>query len=351
MLFRQLFDAASSTYSYLLADEGTREAVLIDPVLPQLERDVTLVAELGLKLVYAIDTHVHADHVTATGALRERLGCKTVVSARTKVDCADVRVHQGDVITFGAHQLRVAETPGHTDGCVSYVLAEPAMVFTGDALLIRGCGRTDFQQGDSRRLYRSVHEQLFSLPPETTVYPAHDYKGRTATSVGEEQAFNLRLGAGKTEDEFVAIMSELQLAYPAQIDIALPRNLHCGVAVQAADPQLVSGWYPIMSAAGIPEVTPAWVAQHTAGLHLVDVREPAELTGELGHIVGIDAVPLATLATAAITLDGRPVVTVCRSGGRSGTAIGLLRQRGIEPVASMAGGMLAWQAAQLPVER
>lgn len=238
MLFRQLYDAASSTYTYLIADEESREAVIIDPVLDQVDRDATLIEELGLELVYALDTHVHADHVTATGALRDRFGCKTVVSQRAGVGCADLRVEDGDVVAFGRHQLFVRETPGHTDGCVSYVTSDCTVAFTGDALLIRGCGRTDFQQGDARKLYRSVHGQLFSLPASTTVYPAHDYKGRTATSIGEEQRLNPRLGSGKTEDEFVAIMSGLRLAYPQQLDVALPRNLHCGVAVQAADPQL-----------------------------------------------------------------------------------------------------------------
>lgn len=233
MLFRQLYDAESSTYTYLLADEDTREAVLIDPVIEQVERDATLIRDLDLELVYALDTHVHADHVTATGTLRERLGCKTVVSDRAGVDCADVRVSDGDVVTFGRYQLEVRETPGHTRGCVSYLTSDRTMAFTGDALLIRGCGRTDFQEGDAHQLYRSVHGKLFTLPPTTTVYPAHDYKGLTATSIGEERRLNPRLGSGRTEEEFVQTMATLHLAYPKKIDVAVPRNLHCGMPDQA----------------------------------------------------------------------------------------------------------------------
>lgn len=351
MLFRQLYDAESSTYTYLLADDETREAVIIDPVIEQVERDATLVEELGLKLLYALDTHVHADHVTGSGSLRDRLGCKTVVSAHAGVECADVRVADGDVVKFGRHQLVVRETPGHTAGCVSYLTSDNAMAFTGDALLIRGCGRTDFQQGDSRKLYRSVHGKLFSLPASTLVYPAHDYKGRTVTSIGEEVRLNPRLGRGKSEDEFVTIMSELQLAYPKKIDVALPRNLNCGVAVQAADPDLMSGWYPVIGPSGVPEVTPAWVAAHRNEVRVVDVRQPAELTGELGHIAGAELVPLDSVATALQQAERRPIVVVCRSGSRSAKAVAVLHELGVERIASMAGGMIAWNQAGLPTQR
>ncbi|MFO0577795.1 MAG: MBL fold metallo-hydrolase [Polyangia bacterium] len=235
MIFRQLFDHETFTYTYLLADEVSREAVLIDPVLEQLERDATLVGELHLKLVYALDTHVHADHVTALGALRERLGARTVVSARAGSGCPDVFVKNGDTLRFGAHVLTVRETPGHTSGCITYVLstapedpAGAAMAFTGDALLIRGCGRTDFQQGCARTLYRSVHEQIFSLPPGCLLYPGHDYKGRTVTTVAEELEHNPRLGQGRTVEQFEKIMAELKLAYPKKMDHAVPMNLACG---------------------------------------------------------------------------------------------------------------------------
>jgi glyoxylase-like metal-dependent hydrolase (beta-lactamase superfamily II) len=231
MLFRQLFDAESSTYTYLLADEVTREAILIDPVLGQLERDLEVIQGLGLTLVYALDTHVHADHVTALGSLRERLGARMVISERSGVTCADLLVKDGDALRFGAHRVDVLETPGHTAGCVTYVTGDRAMAFTGDALLIRGCGRTDFQGGDAHRLFRSIHGKLFTLPAQTVIYPGHDYHGRTMTTVDEERRLNPRLGGGRTEDEFVAIMGTLALARPRKIDVALPRNARCGRAL------------------------------------------------------------------------------------------------------------------------
>lgn len=348
MLFRQLFDAESSTYTYLLADPSTRDAVIIDPVIEQVDRDATLIAELGLTLRYALDTHVHADHVTGAGLLRERLRCQTVLSERAGVGCADVLVKHGDTIAFGAYRLEVRETPGHTSSCLSYVTADQTIAFTGDALLIRGCGRTDFQQGDARQLYQSVHRELFSLPPTTLIYPAHDYKGRTATSIDEEVRHNPRLGAGKTEEEFVTIMENLQLAYPRKIDVALPRNLHCGTSVQAADPQLVSGWYPIVSAAGVPEVTAPWLAEHMREVRVVDVRASDELRGELGHIPGVEHVPLSSIPSAIHPEDRRPIIVVCRSGGRSAKAVHLLHDLGVERVASLAGGMTAWKHAGLP---
>lgn len=233
MLFRQLFDPDTSTYTYLLADEETREAVLIDPVIGQVKRDLALIRELDLRLVYALDTHVHADHVTALGMLREATGCKTVVSAKAGVSCHDVAVEEGDRLRFGAHALEVLETPGHTDGCLSFVTEDRKMVFTGDALLVRGTGRTDFQQGDPVRLYRSITEKIFTLPDSTIVYPGHDYQGHTASTVGEEKRFNPRLGEGKSLEEYVAIMENLNLPKPRYIDQALPANLECGTGEEA----------------------------------------------------------------------------------------------------------------------
>src|SRR5690606_13981564 len=222
MVFRQLYDAETSTYTYLLVDEETREAVLIDSVAEQVERDLRLVAELGLELVYTLETHVHADHITGASEIRKRLGTRSVVAAHGGASCGDVHVKDGDRVRFGRHALVVRTTPGHTDGCLSFVLDDETtpMVFTGDTLLIRGCGRTDFQQGDPHALYRSVHDKLFTLPDRTLVYPAHDYQGRTASSVGEERQHNPRLGGDKTEAQFVEIMSNLRLAQPKRIDVA-----------------------------------------------------------------------------------------------------------------------------------
>jgi sulfur dioxygenase len=351
MLFRQLFDRESSTYTYLLADAATREALLIDPVLEQLERDLELIHGLGLTLVYALDTHVHADHVTALGALRERLGVRTVVSEGAGVGCADVLVKDGDAIRFGAHRLDVLETPGHTGGCVTYVTGDRAMAFTGDALLIRGCGRTDFQQGDAHQLFRSVHDKLFTLPAQTAIYPAHDYHGRTMTTIDEERRLNPRLGGGKTCDAFATIMSKLALSYPKQIDIALPRNARCGSELVSGEPPETRPWAPVeMSLGGIPEVLPEWVAAHAGDVRMIDVREPDELRGELGHIEGVEGVPLANLVSALQAMSREhPVVFVCRSGGRSGKAALAAAGLGFAQVASMRGGMLAWHQRHYPV--
>ena len=236
MLFRQLFDPETSTYTYLLADERTREAVLIDPVREQLERDVALLQELDLVLRYTLETHVHADHVTASGALRERLGSKVVVGAEAGVENADVKLADRTGVRFGAHWLEARATPGHTSGCVTYLCVDAGIAFTGDALLIRGCGRTDFQQGDARRLFRSVRDRILALPGDTRLYPAHDYRGRMVTTVEEERRHNPRLGLARTEDEFVAIMNGLKLAHPKRMDEAVPANLRSGLGPETTPP-------------------------------------------------------------------------------------------------------------------
>lgn len=354
MLFRQLFDQDSSTYTYLLADEASRKALIIDPVLEQIDRDTTLIEELELDLLWALDTHVHADHITGSGLLSQRFKARTVLSERGGAVCADRLVKHGDRITFGQHELDVRETPGHTSGCLSYVCASPRMVFTGDAVLIRGCGRTDFQQGSAATLYRSVHEQIFSLPEDTLLYPAHDYKGRTVSSVAEEQRFNPRLGQGKSLEEFIRIMSELKLPYPRKIDVAVPSNSNCGVVpVERGEPRALDrNWAPInLSPVGVPEVAGDWLQRSLAEVLVLDVREPDEFRGELGHIAGAELAPLQALAarTAALSRE-QPLVAVCRSGGRSGQAAQKLVDWGFSRVASLAGGMTAWNAQGFPVE-
>lgn len=354
LMFRQLFDADTSTYTYLLADRKLSEAVLIDPVLEQLDRDAGLIAELGLQLLYVLDTHVHADHITAAGALKSKLGAKTVISEAAGAVSADVLVKEGDTIRFGRFALEVLETPGHTDGCVSYVCREPALAFTGDALLIRGCGRTDFQQGDARTLFRSVRDKLLSLPPDTLLYPAHDYKGRTVTTVAEELEHNPRLGSSKTEDEFVEIMGSLGLPHPKRMDVAVPANLQGGFGEQSSGEQveLERDWAPItVSPASVPEVQPEWLSMNAARVRVVDVREPDEYRGELGHVPGAVLAPLATLSAAARQWSPEePLVTVCRSGGRSGKAALELGRLGFRRVASMEGGMRSWHGRGLPAE-
>ncbi|KAK5921975.1 hypothetical protein CgunFtcFv8_019286 [Champsocephalus gunnari] len=227
LLFRQLFELESSTYTYLLADTETKEAVLIDPVLETINRDLKLIHELGLNLKVAVNTHCHADHITSTGLMKKRLvGLKSAISKYSGAS-ADMLLSEGDKISFGKHYLTVRDTPGHTDGCMSLVSGDQSMAFTGDALLIRGCGRTDFQQGCAKKLYESVHQKIFTLPDQCLVYPAHDYLGQTASTVGEERRFNPRLT--KSVDEFVNIMNNLNLPKPSKIDVSLPANLVCGV--------------------------------------------------------------------------------------------------------------------------
>jgi glyoxylase-like metal-dependent hydrolase (beta-lactamase superfamily II)/rhodanese-related sulfurtransferase len=353
MLLRQLFDPETSTYTYLLADETMREAVLIDSVREQLERDVQLLSELELRLVAALDTHVHADHVTGAGLLRARLGCLVGVGARAGVLTADLRLREGDIVRFGGHALEVRETPGHTDGCVTFVCHEEGMAFTGDALLIRGCGRTDFQQGDAATLYRSVREKILSLPAATRLHPAHDYKGRTLSTVAEEKRHNPRLGDARSLDEFVALMRGLRLAYPGRMDEAVPANLASGVTEPepiVPRPPEPGSWAPLAAtASGVPVVTAEWLAGHTREVRVVDVREHVEFCGALGHIEGAELVPLASLETTARDWDRRaPVVAVCTYGTRSGKAALLLREQGFERVASLHGGMVRWTALGLP---
>jgi len=227
LLFRQFFDKESSTYTYLLADSITKDAVLIDPVLEQVTRDLATVDQLGLNLVYVINTHCHADHVTGTGEIKNRCpGVKSGIS-RSSGAKADILYEPGDTIKFGSHELKVFDTPGHTGGCVTYYTENNGgMCFTGDTLMIRGCGRTDFQDGDPGTLYESVHAKLFTLPESTKVYPAHDYKGQTSSTVGEEKKFNPRLT--KPKPDFIDLMNNLGLAYPKKIDVAHPANMACG---------------------------------------------------------------------------------------------------------------------------
>ncbi|KAI8467266.1 MAG: ethylmalonic encephalopathy 1 [Monoraphidium minutum] len=227
LVFRQLFDSESSTYTYIIGDAESREAAIIDPVKEKVDRDLSMVKEMGLELVLAADTHAHADHVTAVGAIKDRLPrVKTAIGAGAGAGCADAELKEGEAVRVGGLEIQVLATPGHTAGCVSYYLPAHGLVFTGDALLVRGCGRTDFQHGDSSRLYDSVHSRLFSLPDDTIVYPAHDYQGRTASTIGEEKAFNPRLSKGKAE--FIEIMGGLGLPYPKRMDAAVPANLRCG---------------------------------------------------------------------------------------------------------------------------
>jgi sulfur dioxygenase len=351
LLFRQLFDPVSSTYTYLLADPGTREALLIDPVFEQVRRDLALLRELDLRLVATLDTHVHADHVTAAWLLQQRTGSRIALAGAAGAEGADRALSHGDRVAFGGRHLEVRATPGHTAGCLSYVLDDHTMAFTGDALLIRGCGRTDFQQGDPARLFRSVHEQLLSLPVDCLLYPAHDYRGCSVTSVAEERRWNPRFGGQSDLGDFVQTMRHLGLPHPRQMDRAVPANLRCGRPDGDLAPPPDPDWAPLVwSFAGLWEIEPVALHELDRAVQLVDVREPAEVDGPLGHLPGALRLPLGELAARQGELErGRPVVTVCRSGTRSARAALMLSQAGFEAVANLAGGMLRWRAERLPV--
>jgi glyoxylase-like metal-dependent hydrolase (beta-lactamase superfamily II)/rhodanese-related sulfurtransferase len=352
IIFRQLFDPQSSTYTYLLADPESGAAVLIDPVYEEAPRDAALIRELGLYLEFTVETHVHADHVTAAANLKERLGSRIAIAADSGAAGADRYLKDRDRIEFGRRYLQVRATPGHTNGCLTFVLDDETMAFTGDCLLIRGCGRTDFQQGNPRSLYRSVHSQIFSLPESCLLYPGHDYRGLTVSSVGEERRFNPRLGGELSEDDFVGYMNNLGLAHPKQIDIAVPANLKCGRREAGVGSAAEPGWAPLnLTFAGIWEVQPHWVEEHLREVQVIDVREPEEYDGPLGHIPGAISIPLGSLAAAAARIGrDRPVVTVCRAGGRSAQATVILKQAGFDRVANLAGGMLRWRAQHLGVQ-
>jgi len=235
MIFRQLFEPTASAYTYLLACEDTREALLIDPVSEMVDRDLALLDELGLTLKYTVETHLHADHVTGASRLREKTGAKVALPEASGAAGADLAVREGEPIVVGTLTLEPLHVPGHTDDHHAYVgrTADGLRVFTGDALMIDGCGRTDFQNGDAATLYRSVHDKIFTLPDETLVYPGHDYQQRRVSSIGQEKARNPRLGGRKTVEEFVAIMAELNLPRPRKMDIAVPANRQCGAGMLA----------------------------------------------------------------------------------------------------------------------
>ena len=227
MRIEQLFDPATSTYSYLLWDEKTKQAALIDSVKEQLSRDIKFIKQLGLELKYTLETHIHADHVTGSGLLRDEFNSQAAVHKNSESECADILLSDGDTLNLGEQSIDVIYTPGHTNTDISYRIE--GVLFTGDALLINGCGRTDFQSGDAKALYHSITQKLFTLDDETIVYPGHDYNGFTSSTIGREKAFNPRLGNNKTEQEFVAIMDSLTLEPPARIDVAVPGNLQCGL--------------------------------------------------------------------------------------------------------------------------
>jgi sulfur dioxygenase len=352
LIFRQLGDPISSTYTYLLADADTREAILIDPVFDQALRDAALIEELGVALGWTLETHVHADHVTGAWLLKERLGSSIAVAAASGAKGADRYLAHRDKISFGSRHLEARATPGHTSGCMTFVMGDHSMAFTGDCLLIRGSGRTDFQQGDPRALWLSVHEQIFSLPDECLLYPAHDYRGLTVTSVAEERRFNPRLADSIKMDDFVGQMSHLGLPHPKQIDVAVPANLRCGRPGDEGGGAAIPSWAPLtLTFAGIHEIQPSVLEERLELAQVIDVREPEEWHGSLGHIAGAKLIPLGQLAARANEVDrARPVVMACRSGARSAQAVLILRKLGFKDVVNLAGGMIRWRAGGISVE-
>ncbi len=340
----QLFDPASCTYTYILFDESTRDALIIDPVDDQVERDLATLREYGLKLAWTVETHAHADHITSAALLAEHAGARTAAPQGCDIRTAAVQLKDQDVLRFGGESIRALHTPGHTAGSMSFVWRDH--VFTGDALLIDGCGRTDFQSGDARALYRSITQVLFALPEHTTVWPAHDYEGRTHSTIGAEKAGNARI-AGKTEAQFVAIMDGLHLPRPKRMDEAVPANLSSGIRHDAGDHGSSAGAIAsepeVHLATGYAGDVPPQLAfqwWQSGAAVLVDVRTDAEREW-VGFIP--DAVPVAwkqwpgmamnpqfDQALKAAVPAGRKVVLLCRSGVRSIAAARRATELGLE---------------------
>jgi glyoxylase-like metal-dependent hydrolase (beta-lactamase superfamily II)/rhodanese-related sulfurtransferase len=345
MIFRQLFDSVSGTYTYLLASRRGGEALIIDPVLEKVERYLQLIKELDLKLVKAVDTHLHADHITGLGALRDRTHCVTIMGEHSNVDVVSMRLSEGDRLTIEGVALDVLHTPGHTDDSYSFLMAD--RVFTGDTLLIRGTGRTDFQNGDARAQYDSIFNKLLRLPDETLVFPAHDYKGETVTTIGEEKAFNPRLKV-KSIDEYVALMSNLNLPNPKMMDVAVPANMRVGYAQEVIAQR---GWAitaeDAMTLVGRPEVL------------LVDLRENNER--EKHGIISCSLhAPYPDLAVhvrrggmlhelAGVT--GKRVIFYCAFGERSAMAVQAAQDAGLSSACHIQGGIDAWKKACGPLVR
>jgi glyoxylase-like metal-dependent hydrolase (beta-lactamase superfamily II)/rhodanese-related sulfurtransferase len=348
-IFRQLYDQVSSTYTYFLADPKTLEAVVIDLVFELHHRDLALVKELGLRLKYVLDTHCHADHVTGAWLFKQATGAQIVLSKRYGAEGVDLPVDEGDQIRFGGEHLDVRATPGHTAGCLTYVMADRRMAFTGDCLMIRSAGRTDFQQGNARRMFASIHKQLFTLPDACLIYPAHDYDGRCVSTVREEKLYNTRIGGAASETDFVGLMENLGLAHPKKIDIALPANMRCGKPEDGIYSE-VAVWGPVEKTYdGVLQISADWVATHLDRVTLIDVREPGELTDANGVIKGARNIPIGRLALMAHEISKeKPVVTVCQSGKRSAQATVILQKHGFQDVANLKDGMIAWLGLSLP---
>jgi len=339
MIFRQLFDSASATYSYLLASRRGGEALIIDPVLEKVDRYLQLMQELDLKLVKAVDTHLHADHTTGLGALRDRTRCITAMGEQTKADVVSMRLSEGDKLTIEGLSLDVLYTPGHTDDSYSFVMGD--RVFTGDTLLIRGTGRTDFQNGDPRMQYESIFGKLLRLPEDMLVFPAHDYKGETVSTIGEEKRFNLRLRV-KSADEYVELMNNLKLPNPKMMDVAVPANMHVGLH---QDEIAKRGWALTADQAKALLGTP--------GIALIDLREQSE-RDKHGVIPGSLHLPypdlLKNISAGGVLYElarstNKKPVFYCAFGERSAMAVQAAQDTGISSACHIEGGIDAWKKA------
>jgi sulfur dioxygenase len=345
MIFRQLFDSTSGTYTYLLASRHGGEALIIDPVIERVDRYLQLVRELDLRLVKAVDTHLHADHVTGLGALRDRTHCITVMGEHSKTDVVSMRVTEGDRIQIEGLSLDVLYTPGHTDDSYSFLFND--RVFTGDTLLIRGTGRTDFQNGDPRAQYDSIFNKLMKLRDETLVYPAHDYKGETVSTIGEEKLFNPRLKV-KSIDEYVDLMNNLNLPNPKMMDVAVPANMQVGLRQHDVASK---GWS--LSA------TDAIALCGRADVTMVDLREKGE-RDKHGVIPGSLHSPYADLDANVVAggvlhelaaATGKRFVFYCAYGERSAMAVQAAQDAGISTACHIEGGVAAWKNAHGPLVR
>ena len=343
MIFRQLFDSTSGTYTYLIASRHGGEALILDPVLERVDRYLQLVRELDLKLVKAVDTHLHADHVTGLGALRDRTHCITVMGEQTHADVVSMRVAEGDRIEIEGVRLDVLYTPGHTDDSYSYLMGD--RVFTGDTLLIRGTGRTDFQNGDPRAQYDSIFNKLLRLPDETLVYPAHDYKGDTVSTIAEEKAFNPRLKV-KSADEYVELMNNLKLPNPKMMDVAVPANMQVGLRQEEIARR---GWALSADA--------AMALRGRTDVALIDLRERSE-RDKHGVIPGSLHAPYPDLAmqiapggmlNEIASATGKRLVFYCAFGERSAMAVQAAQDAGFSSACHIQGGMNAWKLAGGPV--
>jgi glyoxylase-like metal-dependent hydrolase (beta-lactamase superfamily II)/rhodanese-related sulfurtransferase len=343
MIFRQLFDSVSGTYSYLLASRAGGEALILDPVLEKADRYCQLLRELDLRLVKAVDTHLHADHVTGLGELRDRTQCITIMGEQSKADVVSMRVSDGDRVTIEGVCLDVMYTPGHTDDSYSYLMGD--RVFTGDTLLIRGTGRTDFQNGSSRAQYDSIFNRLLKLPDETMVFPAHDYKGDTVSTIGEERRYNPRLQV-RSVDEYIELMANLKLPNPKMMDVAVPANMHVGLHQEDLAKQgLALSALDAINSLGRPDIL------------LVDLREASE-RAKHGTISGALHAPYPGIAESlqpggmlreVAAATGRRVVFFCAFGERSAMAVAAAKNAGLANTAHIEGGIDAWKKMGGPV--